>query len=58
MLINLKQAIAAIGIRYLLQTWCVQRAGPLFCAMFKPVGIIFTVIMGSIFLGEVFNLGR
>ncbi|XP_004489874.1 WAT1-related protein At3g28070-like isoform X2 [Cicer arietinum] len=52
------QAIAAIGIRYLLQTWCVQRAGPLFCAMFKPVGIIFTVIMGSIFLGEVFNLGR
>ncbi|XP_027187368.1 WAT1-related protein At3g28070-like isoform X3 [Cicer arietinum] len=51
------QAIAAIGIRYLLQTWCVQRAGPLFCAMFKPVGIIFTVIMGSIFLGEVFNLG-
>jgi drug/metabolite transporter (DMT)-like permease len=51
------QAIGAIGIRYLLQTWCVQRAGPLFCAMFKPVGIIFTVLLGSIFLGDDFYLG-
>ncbi|CAJ2647619.1 unnamed protein product [Trifolium pratense] len=51
------QAIGAIGIRYLLQTWCVQRAGPLFCAMFKPVGIVFTVLLGSIFLGDDFYLG-
>jgi drug/metabolite transporter (DMT)-like permease len=57
-MINIKQAIGAIGIRYLLQTWCVQKAGPLFCAMFKPVGIIFTVLLGSIFLGDDFYLGR
>ncbi|XP_058776571.1 WAT1-related protein At3g28100-like isoform X2 [Vicia villosa] len=52
------QAIGAIGVRYCLQTWCVQRAGPLFCAMFKPIGIIFTVFLGFIFLGDDFYLGR
>ncbi|CAI8587628.1 unnamed protein product [Vicia faba] len=51
------QAICAIGIRYCLQIWCVQRAGPLFCAMFKPIGIIFTVLLGFIFLGDDFYLG-
>ncbi|KAJ1389922.1 EamA domain [Sesbania bispinosa] len=53
----LYQAIAATVIRYMLTTWCVQKAGPLFCAMFKPVGIIFTVFMGAIFLGDDLNLG-
>ncbi|TKY69831.1 WAT1-related protein [Spatholobus suberectus] len=53
----LYQAIAATLIRYILCTWCVHRAGPLFCAMFKPVGIIFTVFMGAIFLGDDFSLG-
>lgn len=53
----LYQAIGATLIRYMLCTWCVFRAGPLFCAMFKPVGIIFTVFMGVIFLGDDFGLG-
>ncbi|MED6194406.1 hypothetical protein PIB30_028292 [Stylosanthes scabra] len=53
----LYQAIGANVIRFILLTWCVRRAGPLFCSMFKPVGIIFTVFMGSIFLGDHFYLG-
>ncbi|XP_068468127.1 WAT1-related protein At3g28100-like isoform X1 [Phaseolus vulgaris] len=53
----LYQAIVATVIRYLLCTWCVLKAGPLFCAMFKPVGIIFTVFMGAIFLADDFSLG-
>ncbi|AES96253.2 putative EamA domain-containing protein [Medicago truncatula] len=57
LIVILYQAVAAIGIRYFLQTWSVQRAGPLFCAMFKPIGIIFTVFLGSIFLGDDFYLG-
>ncbi|XP_022631995.1 WAT1-related protein At5g40210-like [Vigna radiata var. radiata] len=44
-------------ICYLLCTWCVLKAGPLFCSMFKPVAIIFTAFMGAIFLGDDFSLG-
>ncbi|XP_027361186.1 WAT1-related protein At5g40240-like [Abrus precatorius] len=55
-IVILYQAIAAILIRHVC-TWCVQRAGPLFCAMFKPMGIIFTVLMGAIFLGDDLCLG-
>ncbi|XP_054789492.1 WAT1-related protein At5g40240-like [Prosopis cineraria] len=51
------QAVVATVIRFILCTWCVQKAGPLFCTMFKPIGIIFTVIMGALFLGDDFHLG-
>ncbi|XP_057759561.1 WAT1-related protein At1g43650-like isoform X1 [Arachis stenosperma] len=51
------QAIAATTLRYLLCTWSVQKAGPFFCSMFKPILIIFTVIMGALFLGDDFYLG-
>ncbi|XP_072075019.1 WAT1-related protein At3g28050 isoform X2 [Arachis hypogaea] len=51
------QAIAATTLRYLLCTWSVQKAGPFFCSMFKPISIIFTVIMGALFLGDDFYLG-
>ncbi|KOM29388.1 hypothetical protein LR48_Vigan661s002500 [Vigna angularis] len=45
-------------ICYLLCTWCVLKAGPLFCSTFKPVAIIFTAFIGAIFLGDDFSLGR
>ncbi|KAG5050693.1 hypothetical protein JHK87_002891 [Glycine soja] len=53
----LYQAIAATLIGYILCTWCVLKAGPLFCSMFKPVSIIFTVFMAAIFLGDDLSLG-
>ncbi|CAJ1931510.1 unnamed protein product [Sphenostylis stenocarpa] len=57
LIVILYQAIVATMLRYILCTWCVHRAGPLFCAMFKPVGIIFTVVMSATFLGDSFGLG-
>ncbi|KAJ0668060.1 hypothetical protein HanPI659440_Chr17g0684761 [Helianthus annuus] len=35
------------------QSWCVRKRGPLFVAMFHPVGIV----IGVIFLGDGFYLG-
>ncbi|XP_027913534.1 WAT1-related protein At5g40240-like isoform X6 [Vigna unguiculata] len=53
----LYQAIVATMISYLLFQWCVLKAGPLFCSMFSPVAMIFTVFMGAIFLGDDLSLG-
>ncbi|XVF02408.1 hypothetical protein REPUB_Repub04eG0173100 [Reevesia pubescens] len=39
-------------------TWCLRRTGPVFVAMFKPLGIVISVVMGVIFFGETFYLGR
>lgn len=40
-----------------ISTWCMQRTGPVFVAMFKPLGIIVSVVMGVVFLGDSFYLG-
>ncbi|CAL8093477.1 unnamed protein product [Prunus armeniaca] len=39
-------------------TWCLHRTGPVFVAMFKPLGIVITVFVGVTFLGDTFYLGR
>ncbi|VVA26073.1 PREDICTED: WAT1-related [Prunus dulcis] len=38
-------------------TWCLHRTGPVFVAMFKPLGIVITVFVGVTFLGDTFYLG-
>ncbi|GLT86406.1 hypothetical protein SLE2022_045480 [Rubroshorea leprosula] len=38
-------------------TWCLHRTGPVFVSMFKPLGIVISVVMGVIFLGDSFYLG-
>ncbi|XP_058180396.1 WAT1-related protein At4g15540-like [Rhododendron vialii] len=38
-------------------TWCLKEKGPVFVAMFKPVGIAIAVAMASLFLGEPLYLG-
>ncbi|KAF3431311.1 hypothetical protein FNV43_RR26042 [Rhamnella rubrinervis] len=50
-------AIIGSAVRYSLITWCVWRAGALYCSMFKPLAILFTVFIGAIFLGETLYLG-
>ncbi|KAK2994500.1 hypothetical protein RJ640_029459 [Escallonia rubra] len=37
--------------------WCVRRKGPLFVAMFHPLGIVIATFWGVIFLGDGFYLG-
>ncbi|KAJ9549110.1 hypothetical protein OSB04_021653 [Centaurea solstitialis] len=39
------------------QAWCIQRKGPLFVAMFHPLGIVISTLIGVIFLGDGFYLG-
>ncbi|XP_060672749.1 WAT1-related protein At5g40240-like isoform X2 [Ziziphus jujuba] len=45
-------------IRLGVHTWCLHKKGPVYVVMFRPLGILFAVIMGIIFLGETLHLGR
>ncbi|KAJ4972756.1 hypothetical protein NE237_005930 [Protea cynaroides] len=38
-------------------TWCIQQKGPVFVAMFKPLGIAIAAWMGVLFLGDTLYLG-
>ncbi|KAL3819199.1 hypothetical protein ACJIZ3_005104 [Penstemon smallii] len=38
-------------------TWCLHRKGPLFVAMFHPLGIVIAAVLGIIFLGDIMYLG-
>lgn len=50
-------AIIGTGLTYTMQTWCNRKKGPLFVAMFKPVGIVIAGIAGAIFLGDKLHVG-
>ncbi|XP_019053105.1 PREDICTED: WAT1-related protein At5g40240-like [Nelumbo nucifera] len=38
-------------------TWCIEKKGPVFVAMFRPLGIAIAALMGVIFLGDTLHLG-
>ncbi|XP_041010872.1 WAT1-related protein At3g28050-like isoform X1 [Juglans microcarpa x Juglans regia] len=40
-----------------LSAWCMHKTGPVFVAMFKPVGIFISIVVGVILLGDTFYLG-
>ncbi|KAG5019152.1 hypothetical protein JHK87_015007 [Glycine soja] len=37
--------------------WCLHQTGPVFVSMFKPLGILISVVLGVLFLGDAFYLG-
>lgn len=39
------------------QSWCIKRRGPVFVAMFHPIGIVIATFIGVIFLGDGVYLG-
>ncbi|XP_038989181.1 WAT1-related protein At5g64700-like [Phoenix dactylifera] len=45
------------GVSYYLQTWCIEKKGPVFLAMSTPLALVFTIICSSFFLGELIHLG-
>ncbi|KAJ8478532.1 hypothetical protein OPV22_022259 [Ensete ventricosum] len=45
------------GVSFYLQSWCVEKKGPVFVAIFTPVSLVFTMICSAIFLGEMITLG-
>ncbi|CAM8912753.1 unnamed protein product [Rhodiola kirilowii] len=50
-------AIVGTIFRVGMTAWCLKRTGPLYVSMFKPAGIIISVVMGVLFLGDSFYLG-
>ncbi|XP_052193649.1 WAT1-related protein At5g40240-like [Diospyros lotus] len=50
-------ATFGIVLRYNIVTWCLLEKGPLFVAMFKPLGMVIAVIAGMVFFGDSLHLG-
>ncbi|KAL3526451.1 hypothetical protein ACH5RR_011107 [Cinchona calisaya] len=50
-------AIFGAAIRYTVLTWCLNEKGPLYVALFKPLGMVIAEIGGILFLGDTLYLG-
>ncbi|XP_010260948.1 PREDICTED: WAT1-related protein At5g64700-like [Nelumbo nucifera] len=49
--------IVVTGVAYYLQTWCIEKKGPVFMAMSNPVSLIITTFSSYFLLGELISLG-
>ena len=47
----------ASGVAFAVQTWCIDRGGPVFVAVYQPVQTLLVAVMASLLLGEQFYLG-
>ncbi|XP_020583782.1 WAT1-related protein At5g64700-like isoform X2 [Phalaenopsis equestris] len=45
------------GGSFYMQSWCIDKKGPVFLAMSTPLSLAFTIICSSLYLGEVISLG-
>ncbi|KAA8540850.1 hypothetical protein F0562_024813 [Nyssa sinensis] len=50
-------AVFGSVVTFCAQTWCIHKKGPVFVAMFKPLGIAIATLMGVIFLGDTLHVG-
>ncbi|RZC13124.1 WAT1-related protein isoform B [Glycine soja] len=50
--------IMVTGVTYYLQTWVIEKKGPVFLAMATPLALIMTIFSSAILLGEIITLGR
>ncbi|GAB2276560.1 hypothetical protein Dimus_011280 [Dionaea muscipula] len=50
-------AVFVAVLRNGIVTWCLRERGPVFVAMYKPLGIVIAVAMGFVFLGDTLYLG-
>ncbi|KAG2572585.1 hypothetical protein PVAP13_7KG188910 [Panicum virgatum] len=49
-------ALATAG-KYCLNCWAVAKKGPSYPPMFNPLSVVFTVVLGSIFIGDDITVG-
>ncbi|XP_008221768.1 PREDICTED: WAT1-related protein At3g28050-like [Prunus mume] len=49
--------IVGISFRTNMCTWCLQRTGPVYVSMFKPLAVVFADVIDVIFLGQALYLG-
>lgn len=50
-------AFFAVPLRSLAHMWACHKKGPVYVSMFKPLGIVFAIIMGVALLGDTLYLG-
>ncbi|KAG5062039.1 hypothetical protein JHK85_003222 [Glycine max] len=50
-------AIFVVSMRSVVYTWAMRKKGPVYVAMFSPLGMVIAIGMGVIFLGESLYLG-
>ncbi|RZC07608.1 WAT1-related protein isoform E [Glycine soja] len=50
--------IMVTGVSYYLQTWVIEKKGPVFLAMSTPLALIITIFASAAVLGEIISLGR
>ncbi|KAL5796922.1 hypothetical protein ACOSQ2_001742 [Xanthoceras sorbifolium] len=51
------QAILGSLFRISIHTWCLRKKGPVYVAMFRPLGMVIAVVLTVIFLGYTLYLG-
>ncbi|XP_057440167.1 WAT1-related protein At5g64700-like isoform X2 [Lotus japonicus] len=49
--------VMVTGVGFYLQTWVIEKKGPVFLAMSMPLALIITIISSAIVLGEIISLG-
>ncbi|KAG2278209.1 hypothetical protein Bca52824_060764 [Brassica carinata] len=45
------------GVAYYLQSWVIEKRGPVFLSMFTPLSLLFTLLSSGILLCEIIRLG-
>lgn len=51
------QGIVASGFVIALQTWCIQKGGPVFVAVFQPIQTVLVAVMAALILGDQLYFG-
>ncbi|KAF3507851.1 hypothetical protein F2Q69_00004818 [Brassica cretica] len=46
------------GVAYYLQSWVIEKRGPVFLSMFTPLSLFFTILSSAVLLCEIISLGR
>ncbi|KAK1564807.1 hypothetical protein Q3G72_012073 [Acer saccharum] len=54
---NVEGIVFGNAVTYSVLAWCICRKGPVFVAMFKPLGISIAAFLGVIFLGDTLHVG-
>ncbi|KAJ0525840.1 hypothetical protein HanHA300_Chr09g0316591 [Helianthus annuus] len=46
------------GFTFYMQTWVIERKGPVFLGLSTPLAFIFTTVFAALLIGEIISLGR
>ncbi|CAA7400281.1 unnamed protein product [Spirodela intermedia] len=49
--------VVVTGVSFYLQTWCIEKRGPVFLAVFTPMALLITVFVEWLVLGQLVDLG-